>query len=68
MTSLFCASDPVQTGSVDLGMLRASGNRETDPPVQGRQSVHQLPQHFLNFLPLPHGQGSLRVTRVTETA
>ncbi len=23
-------------------------------------SLQLLPQHFLNFLPLPHGQGSLR--------
>ena len=23
---------------------------------------HQAPWHFLNFLPLPHGQGSLRPT------
>lgn len=26
-----------------------------------RQSIY-LPQHFLNFLPLPQGQGSLRPT------
>ena len=30
----------------------------------GNTSVHYrfLPQHFLNFLPLPQGQGSLRPT------
>ena len=34
---------------------------------QGRAGVQRAPnlaQHFLNFLPLPHGQGSLRPTRM----
>ena len=29
------------------------------------EGAGQLPQHFLNFLPLPQGQGSLRLTRLT---
>ena len=29
---------------------------------EGLRPEHQAPWHFLNFLPLPHGQGSLRPT------
>jgi hypothetical protein len=40
-------------------------------PGQGpasRSHVLETPQHFLNFLPLPQGQGSLRPTRTAGPA
>ena len=53
-----------------------SGDARPSPPAQdtkipaesedaaGKMSAHYrfLPQHFLNFLPLPQGQGSFRPT------
>jgi len=36
--------------------------REIERLIQADSASHQAPQHFLYFLPLPHGQGSLRPT------
>jgi hypothetical protein len=34
--------------------------RQEKARPEGEPAVRHFPQHFLNFLPLPHGHGSLR--------
>ena len=49
----------LRTANVDRKASRSNfGKRpDSDDPVR---ASYQAPQHFFHFLPLPHGQGSLR--------
>ena len=57
-----------QGESLSLGLLshmRGDYSLHASFIPQNRRQTGQAPQHFLYFLPLPQGQGSLRPTLLT---
>jgi hypothetical protein len=51
-----------ENGSEELLITLVAWRSPHSRPSKVRRSALQGRQHFLNFLPLPHGQGSFRPT------
>ena len=49
-----------ENGSEELLITPVAWRSPHSRPSKDRRSAPQGRQHFLNFLPLPHGQGLLR--------